>query len=191
MAGSFMTYGPFELERTGGYVSPDELRSFWEKVTENYPGLDRGIGVYVMGTRRGGGSVKPWYVGRTDKGFSRRLRSHARSQRILHKLAEAAPRGALQIFLLGKIGSSGNLVGPLKKPISFGPELNKRETRPDKAITKLEFSLIGSCYVINKKLINVSGKKFHQSLNVPGYLNEKRGRPNMSARAFANMLNAK
>lgn len=173
----FSTFGPYALERASGQVSLDNLEDFWSAVSDEAAGLEEAVGVYVIATRKRGGAAKPWYVGKTDVGFGKRFRTHVRTQSAFNPIAGEAPKGKLYVFLIARLNASGAFSGPPRK-------LHGNR----KSIDRVEFALIGSCYSVNRKLMNVSQKSFHAGICVPGYLGSKRGKPTKSAAELARML---
>jgi hypothetical protein len=174
----FDTYGPFVLERKASELRPGALEKFWTEVEKKHPGLDVGIGVYIIGSRQKGRPVKPWYVGKTDRGFRRRFNQHARGKKVFPALSEAAPNGDLAVFLIARLTPNTNA-------------LKRRTIGRLNSIDALEFMLIGSCLSTNKRLLNAKKMSLHKGLVVPGYLNAKRGKPNASAKHLKNMLQNK
>ncbi len=169
MAINFKTLGPFPLYRQGG-VDLDKLDTFWGEIDG---GLCDASGVYIFCTQHGSSALKPWYVGQTHTRFESRFRQHERAD-TFGKIAQASPNDPLQVFLIARTTASGGF---------------KRSTkRKTKAIEELEFALIGACLSTNKKLLNVSESKFFGGFNVPGFRDQRPGKPNQSARALSSML---
>ncbi|HEX3969546.1 MAG TPA: hypothetical protein VHW70_16365 [Edaphobacter sp.] len=171
----FETYGPFILEREGVYVSRDALETFWDSVEENIRGLEGAIGVYLIAISNGNAVPKPWYVGKTDRGFRRRLSQHAQHQKVFGLLHALAPRGTLEIYFLAKRTSSlKGFRSPAPKNVG--------------SINALEELLIGTCYSRNSQLLNVQKMSSYKKLRVPGYLNDKVGKPSKAASSFNRLL---
>jgi hypothetical protein len=173
MAFIYGTYGPFELKREGPYVSRDLLRDFWDDEV-NDVGLENGIGVYLL-TVRHGNSVKPWYVGKTDASFQKRLREHADSHKLFPGLAEVAPKGRVELMFLALRTKDGK---GFRKP----------SDRSSANIKTLERLLIGSCVAKNSHLLNVQHMSVYKALRVPGYMNEGKGNPGASASSLKSLL---
>jgi hypothetical protein len=173
MPTDFKTFGPFDFPNTSS-VTNEDLKQFWSSSNID-EGLVTAIGVYILCRKIGSNPPKPWYVGRTDKGFRRRLKQHVRGG-TFRRLDELAPNGKLQVFLIARTNPGGK---------SF----KKKGKNLLKSIRMLEFLLIGMCLTRNKRLLNTSEKAFHKGLYVPGYLNNKRGKPGKPARGLAEMLN--
>jgi hypothetical protein len=170
----FETYGPFVLEREENYVSRDALGDFWDQVEEKVRGLEQAIGVYVISVRNAR-STSPWYVGKTDKGFRKRFSQHAMQLKLFAALHSAAPRGTIEIYFLARMMSRRNgFRAPAKKEV--------------KSVARLEELLIGTCYSRNSRLLNVQKMSAYKKLRVPGYLNDKVGKPNQAASSFNKLL---
>jgi len=63
---TFKVYGPFAIPVTngkGGRMVADDRTDFWED-----SGCEDKVGCYIFGIRQGRGT-KPYYAGRTTKGF--------------------------------------------------------------------------------------------------------------------------
>jgi hypothetical protein len=174
MAINFETFGPFPLKRDGNYVSPDTLADFWDEISEKIPGLEDAIGIYIVSIRHGAVS-KPWYVGKTEKGFRRRLKQHIAGYKLFAGLAGIAPKGNVEIYFLARMSSNKtNFKSPSKNEI--------------RSIGKLEELLIGSCLGKNERLLNVQKMSRYRDLYVPGFAKERAGRPTESAIALRKML---
>jgi hypothetical protein len=172
---AFETYGPFPLRREGEYVARDALRDFWDEVSEIAPGLEDAVGVYIL-TVKHGNSSKPWYVGKTDKGFRERIRGHADSRKLFAGLAGIAPNGRVELIFLARRLPSG---GGFKKP--------SKNNLP--SVDALERLLIGSCFAKNDLLLNVQRMSVYKGLKVPGYMNGGKGKPSSSASSLRKLLN--
>lgn len=175
MSLDFETYGPFVLEREENYVSRDALDDFWDRVEEKVKGLEQAIGVYVISARSAKSTSRPWYVGKTDKGFKKRFSQHAMQLKLFAALHNAAPRGTVEIYFLARMMSRRkNFRAPAKKQV--------------KSVTRLEELLIGTCYSRNSQLLNVQKMSSYKKLRVPGYLNDKVGKPSQAASSFNKLL---
>ena len=181
----FDTLGPFPLKRKKGWVDIDDVDAFWaSSELEKHEGIDSAIGVYIIATRKGDAPPKPWYVGKTERGFRRRFLEHVKHGTAFNPVAEHAYNGHLQVFLLVRKNSTGHFAKAHPYPASR-PTVAKKKRH--KSIDRLEFALIGACYVKNKKLLNVSQRTFHATLHVPGFLNSA-GKPSNAARLLKSML---
>jgi hypothetical protein len=170
---TFETYGPFPLRREGEYVDRAALRDFWDDEVDDV-GLENAIGVYVL-TVRHGDSVKPWYVGKTDKSFRERIRGHADGGKLFAGLAGAAPKGQVELIFLALRSRSGE---GFKKP-------SKNNLG---SVDALEQLLIGSCFAKNDLLLNVKRMSVYKGLKVPGYMNDGKGKPSSSASSLRKLL---
>jgi len=170
----FETYGPFLFAREAEYVSRDALRDFWDEVEETARGLEDAVGVYVISVR-GRGSLKPWYVGKTDKGFRKRFAQHAFELKLFSSLHGAAPHGAIEVHLLARM-----------TPRRKGFRAPARKKVP--SIDRLEDLLIGTCYSRNPLLLNTSKLSYKKRLRVPGYLHDKPGKPSGAASSLRSLL---
>jgi hypothetical protein len=139
------------------------------------PGLEDAIGVYII-TIKHGSSAKPWYVGKTDKGFGKRIRGHADSRKLFAGLAGNAPKGQVELIFLARRSRDGD---GFKRP-------SKNDSPSADA---LEHLLIGSCFAKNRLLLNVQRKNLYRELRVPGYMNDGKGKPSSSASSLRKLLN--
>jgi hypothetical protein len=169
---NFSTYGPFELRE----MSPAGIDKLFESIKKTDKNLQYAIGVYIVAAKDNDGELIPWYVGKTDNEFGKRLIQHFDGARF-YKLA--AERGPLSFFLIARVTPSGRL----KKVTA-----RMRETPGLKSIDRLEFALIGSCSSRNSELLNKREKSFHTIMHVPGYWNSSVEHYDDAARELAGML---
>jgi hypothetical protein len=169
----FSTYGPFQLTE----MSPEGVRALFESINATKANLQYAIGVYIFATMDSKGKLIPWYVGKTDKGFGRRLRNHLDAGKFHHLQSDSGP---ISVFLIARVTPSGRL----KKKVTG----RTRGRSGLKSIDRLEFALIGTCLLLNTDLMNKSEKNFHTSMHVPGYLNSPVSSRNKSATELAKML---
>lgn len=153
---NFGNYGPYKLERKGG-VTADDLNECLSTVEEEAATLLDAIGVHIFAVKSTKNSkLKPWYVGKTDKGFRKRLTTHQRSGTIFGDIAKKAPNGHLYVLLIPRLTPGNKFRKSAKKTLG--------------SINSLEDALIGSCLQVNPKLANASKTRFFRNLSVPGYL---------------------
>jgi predicted GIY-YIG superfamily endonuclease len=191
MSIKFDTFGPLLLSRADQIVSVDELRTFSEALEGERKGLSKAIGVYIFGLKNSKGEITPWYVGKTDKGFSRRFDEHSRGkgENLFTKLAKEMPKGDLQVFLIARLTPSEKFMKPKKAKSKAGSQRHK--ITPVKSIDRLEFALIGTCLAKNPDLINRSQKTFHEDFHVPGYMEGNTPSKSTAARSLRRTLRAK
>lgn len=170
---NFLTFGPFELKE----ILPDAIDNLFLEIKAAREGLPEAIGVYIFAKRSGRGKLIPIYVGKTDRGFGRRIRHHLDHDRFDGGLSEG---DRLNIFLIAGATSS-------KKLKKVTPKMRDRKYGM-KSIDALEFALIGSCIELNPKLMNKSERRFHGTLHVPGYWNSPAYERDASAKKLAAML---
>ena len=165
----YETFGPFPFSE-GDLSSPTSMNAFWNDLDVKHPGLRSAIGVYifaVQATKRS--TLKPWYVGKTDKGFEGRIRSHKKLfAKVLNKNGHAA------FFLIARLNtSSTKYMGP-------------RKLLPSNEI--LETMLIERCLETNSKLFNAKKINYVRGLTVPGFKGKTKGKPKNAAKHLGHML---
>ena len=170
---NFLTFGPFELEEISA-VAVDKL---FGVVNAEKGGLADAIGVYIFAKRSGRGKLIPLYVGKTDRGFFRRIRPFLDKERFAGSLSKG---DRINIFLIAHATSS-------KKLKKVTPKMRDSQ-RGMKSIDQLEFALIGSCIELNPELINKRESRFLRTLHVPGYWNSPAQERDASAKKLAAML---
>ncbi len=169
----FTVHGEYKIPRYQGIVDREALDDFWLDVDADVPGLPYAIGCYVFGVKAGRG-IRPWYVGRaTSRVFRRECFAH-------HKLTHynrvlAGRRGTPCLYLLSQITPKNRFVS------------HSSGERP--AVKALEVMLIGAAYRANHELCNLSDTRMYRELEVPGFINTKRGQVTSSVRSFKSLMN--
>jgi hypothetical protein len=169
----FEPYGPFVVPIESGGV-PKNLKKFWEGVEAQKPGLSEAVGCYIFAVKRGPDYV-PWYVGKTIKlgfkseGFQLHKRVHLES-------LGALANGTVNLYLIARVTKPGKLKGKYGRHVKQGQ---------DGKITVLEERLIGLALAKNPDLANVKGRK---QIQVPGVMNESKGRRSPEAESLADLL---
>ena len=169
---NFDTLGPFALSRRSGEIDEEVLDDFWSVIESKHPSASDAAGVYIIGTRRGDGAIKPWYVGQTHRRYESRFKQHSRGK-LFRRLCEVAPNGDLMVFLIAKTTRTGKFW---------------RGKKTLRSISYLEFALIGNCLSQNARLLNVSHAGFYKRFSVPGFTKGRAGKPGLSARELSKML---
>jgi hypothetical protein len=167
MGFAYETYGPFDLDRDGNKLRRAALTKFWKERAKDAPLLNNAIGVYIVGVRASkSSSIKPWYVGKTDKqGFKKRFYQQiGRFSDVL----DFAKNGEVKIFLIARYQA--------RRPLPMKPR-----SAPVKANDELETLMIASCLKKNSRLINASKVKHQKEIQVPGYMNERVGKRSSAA----------
>jgi|SRR5665213_1462887 len=168
----FETFGPYSIKRINGHVAADDLRAFWSSLQEQEKGLAEAIGVYIIAAKTRGSNAKPWYVGKTDRGFRKRIDQH---WKLFATLADRAPIGDLQLYFLARVTSSK---GSFRKP--------GKDDLP--SVGRLETMLIGSCLTLNEEVINQKKKGFYKELLVPGYFGDEGTARSPAAKSLSSLL---
>jgi len=169
----YQTFGPFTLQPEDKYkITRGVLSDFFSDAETEKPGISNAVGVYILTVQAHEGAVpKPWYVGRTDRGFRQRFSFQLGKFR---NILEDASKGIPKMFLIARVTPRGALVKPAKKKLLYNDEL--------------EQLLIGSCLAQNSQLFNVRETKHLREISVPGYRNNKPGKPKQSAQLLAKVL---
>ncbi len=179
MGGQFDTIGPIPF--------PGQSEDFDEKVVARWfkevveakagEGLDSAVGIYIVAKQIGSRPPVPWYVGKTEAGFLRRFKQHARIKKGFGDLRQIPKGGKLVVFLF-----------PLRtgKKAKFQKAPKKKNSIL--AIKKLEEMLIRSCLIANGQLLNVSQKRLHQDISVPGYIGNAASSSSDAAISLASMF---
>jgi len=177
MAFIYETYGPFDVERDSNKLRKSALDAFWKDCNSKYPGLSGAVGVYIVAVKAKANAVsKPWYVGKTDKqGFQKRF-----SQQLNHfgDILDKAKNGTVQVFLIAR------------RTPNRGAFMKTRSTAL-RENNDLETMMIGSCLKRNRSLINDRKVKHLKEIEVPGYLNNGRGKMHKAASELNRMVKEK
>jgi hypothetical protein len=166
-------YGPFEVPIESGRISND-LKKFWEEVETRKTGLSEAVGCYIFAVKKAS-VYMPWYVGKTVKlgfrgeGFQPHKRLHFASLGTLEN-------GAVKLYLIPRVTRTGKLRGKYGRNVKQGQ---------DGKITILEERLIGLALAKNPDLGNVKGRK---QIQLPGIMNESKGRRSPEAEMLAALL---
>ena len=177
MGGQFETIGPIEMPRDADEA--DIAAWFKNAVDIDFPGLASSIGIDIIATQADSGPAFPWYVGKTEAGFLKRFKQHAKLKKGFGDLTRIPPGGKLNVFFLP-------LTSGKKSKFRMAP----KKANSIRAIRALEDMLIGSCLRANEELLNVSQKTLHRDLKVPGYLHDDDKKRTAAAKAFACMLDS-
>jgi hypothetical protein len=166
----FATHGPFQLKDGTELSFKARIKELVHRFDEDRPGLSKAMGVYVIAVVKDS-KLTPWYVGKTRKGFGRRLGEHGS---LFRRLAEEANCEIFEIFLLPRMQTKRD---QFRKSSGLMPSLEYLETR-----------LIGACLVLNESLINAQKTSNERHLEVPGYIHDRSLKLDKSARQFRKML---
>lgn len=147
----------FPIARDGHLIASTsaDYRAFWEGVEVDVPGLPDACGCYVFIIRG-----RAWYVGMAEK------QSFRKECFQLHKVhqydhALKAAKGRPSLLLIPKMTPGGSFAMP--------------SSNGHADIRALEGMLIGAAILRNPKLRNIKGTKLFREMNVPGFLNTRRG----------------
>lgn len=167
----FDTYGPFTMpthDQSG-------IEHLFDEQIKNDPtsDIDLGFGVYIVAAKTPEGELIPWYVGRTQKHFGKRIMQHYEHG----KFRALAEQGPLYFFLLARARD-----GRIQK------SSEQQATRENRAVEYLELILIGTCLKRNAKLLNLQQKRFHERLHVAGYLDNGPAGREPAAQALSKLL---
>ncbi len=166
-------YGPFKVPIERGTI-PKNLTKFWNEVEKRKTGLSEAVGCYIFAVKKAS-AYKPCYVGKTVKlgfkgeGFQLHKRKHLASLGTLES-------GTVMLYLIPRVTSTGKFRGKYGRNIKQGQ---------DGKITILEERLIGLALAKNPDLRNVKGKK---QIQLPGIMNESKGRRSPEAEMLAALL---
>jgi hypothetical protein len=166
----FDTYGPFLLKTHDS----DALDELFRQIRRSNEELQYGIGVYLVFALDSSGEMKPWYVGRTWREFGWRILDHYKTGRFEH----LADRGPITFFLLPRITRQGKII---RKSGEISQSMAK-------SIRYLELILIGTCLNLNPDILNIQEAGFHNSLNVPGYIDGGATEREPAARTLSKLL---
>lgn len=157
VAVNYEIFGPYEVPREGDLVSREaKIRNkFWKEVDEDEEGLQDACGCYMLVIRN-----KAWYVGMAEK------QSFKNECFQLHKIVQydsalQKAKGIPYLIFLAKMTPSGSFASPGKNGYSD--------------VRALEQLLIGAAIDRNPKLCNIKDTKVLRHMNVPGFLNSKKG----------------
>jgi hypothetical protein len=134
---------------------------------------------------RTGDKLVPIYVGKTDRGFAKRLHTHS----IFKKIGEHYPDKDVHLFLIARVTPKSGKFITMKRRVTLAGE--RGGVKKSTANTELEFLLIGSCLRANPALLNTQEKSFLDGLQVPGYFGTEAIPTSASEKLFSEMLNLK
>ena len=159
----FEPYGRFEVPRKRDTnhvdMSKQAKAKFWAKVEEVDPGLSKACGCYLFAISASG-AIKPWYVGKAEKGFKQEVFTPTKLGHYNEVLARPhgrPTRGVPIVFLLARVTPKEKFCKPSRHP------------RRD--VDFLEAVLIGMALRRNKGLRNVAGTQLLRDLTVRGFIN--------------------
>ncbi len=92
---------------------------------------------------RTGDKLVPIYVGKTDRGFAKRLHTHS----IFKKIGEHYPDKDVHLFLIARVTPKSGKFITMKRRVTLAGE--RGGVKKSTANTELEFLLIGSCLRAN------------------------------------------
>lgn len=150
-------YGGFEIPRRNKIVDRPALNDFWSQLETEHPGLSTAKGVYIFAVSAGG-SIKPWYVGKTtnEKGF----RNEAFAPHKLNHYNE---------YLAGRSGT------PLLYLTAARTEGGRFRSAGEKEVDWVESFLISLAVEANNDLLNKQKIGFLRDCSIPGLLNSTAG----------------
>jgi hypothetical protein len=153
----YKIHGCFSMARSGSLISRTKAdkHRFWEEVEAEADGLSEACGCYVFMVGK-----RAWYIGMAER------QSFKQECFALHKITqynEALDKvqGPPSLMLLPKMTPGGRFAQPTK--------------RGHADVRMLENLLIGAALRRNEELQNVKGTKLLREMNVPGFLNSRRG----------------
>ena len=170
---SFKTFGPFFLDRS----SLESKTSFKQLITsiEAEKGLANAIGVYLVAEKGRNQVLRPVYVGKTDAGFTRRLKQHKKG--LLFTDPDEKQLPAFFLFLIARVSPKTHA---FLKP--------KKDHKKHDSIDHAEDLLIGACLLLNSKLRNEKKKLFLSGFDIPGFTRTEIDELTQPARRLKAML---
>ena len=172
----FHTYGPFRIRVQPNGLIGKNPEGFWQTVETSNLRLPEAKGCYVFGIRGSGGkTIRPWYVGRTNKlGFGRECFTTHKLNHYNNALADYK-KGTPFLFLIPRLNRSGNIYGGTTSS----------------SIKFLENYLIGLAITSNQDLRNTYSTKAFRQVQLPGFLNSPQGMPTTATSALKRSLKAR
>jgi hypothetical protein len=166
----YETYGPFPIASLDDLSSRALSSNFWDDLDEKYPGVSSAIGVYIFAIRSQRTSpFRPWYVGKTDRGFQRRFHNQGS---LFRKLMDK--NGEAFVFLIARRNQTSTEFMGSRKGLGSN--------------NVLETMLIERCLEVNPKLLNANKVNYVRGLVVPGFKGKTVGKPKSSARQLRTMI---
>lgn len=171
----YEVFGGFEIPRKPHKRSVVDTRDrygFWWEVDAAKPGLCYARGCYVFALRQRGGSVIPWYVGKTSRQtfYKECFGSH---KLVYYNDVIAGQHGVPLLYLIARTTPNGKFTASV----------------PESEADFLESMLIGRALQRNKELKNVTRASFLKRLHVPGLVNPTKGRPTPNVAEFISLFN--
>ena len=169
---NFETFGPFRIWLDDRGNIPDDLGKFWEQVDNERAGLSSAKGCYLFTIRTSGGSsLSTWYVGKTDKSFSREcFQPHKRV--IYAKSLSRYKRAVPYLLLIPRLTDHGALY----------------KGNGERSTVFLEDYLIGVGLQANPQLENKRDTKLYRELRLLGILNSRGSKPNKATAELKRAL---
>ena len=156
-------FGPFEVPRDDHLTSRNskKRRSFWKEVHDEVENLPDACGCYILVVRN-----KAWYVGMAEK-QSFKSECFQPHKIVQYDSALSKAKGVPYLLFLAKMTPSGYFASPGKNGYSD--------------VQALEQLLIGAAIDRNPKLCNIKDTKVLREMNVPGFLNTRKGQATSDA----------
>lgn len=160
---NYEIFGPFEVPRDGRLTTRNAKarKAFWATVHEEVEDLPDACGCYILVVRN-----KAWYVGMAEKQTFKKecFQPHKIVQ---YDSAMGKAKGVPYLIFLAKMTPSGYFASPGKNGYAD--------------VQSLEQLLIGAAIDRNPNLCNIKDTKVLREMNVPGFLNTKKGQSNSEA----------
>ena len=165
----FRIFGPYPIKLDAYGNIPASLSELWATVNKTRSGLSDAKGCYVFGiSTSGGNQILPWYVGKTTNQvyLSECFKAHQRNHysRAINHYSRAKP----YMYLIPQLTNDGRFFrGTASRAIDF-----------------VETYLIGFALWANPDLLNKRDTKLYREIEIPGFLNTKRGTVGAATRAL-------
>lgn len=168
----YETYGPLELPR--GYdnllnFSEYDRKTMWDdfEAEAAAPRLRDACGCYVFAVRAAKG-MRPWYIGKAERQAFKNECFTPHKVKRYNEILQSTKRGTPLLFFFAR-------KTPTRDVWSKPSALEYRD------IDLLEDLLIGAALRRNKRLLNVQKTDLLRKMEVPGFINSRRGKLNTTA----------
>jgi hypothetical protein len=173
----YTLHGPFELPENAKKkvdLSPAQIVAFWKAANKSEREmLSDATGLFFFMFRAGRG-IKPWYIGRAEKGsFEEETFTEERKAAYL-KIARSRDRGTPLLVFIARRNEDGTFTQPGK-------------VKHDD-MTFVESYLIGLAMDKNADLLNVKENPMLQQLEVSGLINTTKGKPSIAVQELKKAL---
>ena len=173
----YTLHGPYELPENAKKkvdLSAQSIQGFWKAANKaEREMLSDATGIFFFMFRAGRG-IKPWYIGRAEKGsFEEETFTEERKAAYL-KIARSRDRGTPLLIFIARRNEDGTFTQPGK-------------TRHED-LTFVESYLLGQAMDKNPDLVNFKENPMLSQMEVSGLINTSKGKPSTAVQELKKAL---